>query len=163
VVSTIRLLLRYVPTEQLAGLKQVVLINTGGLSREQRREKTRARGKAINVADALAAYRPANGTEPARIELFVDKILARSRPELASFSVVRAQAFARSLYRGIGNHLYTTSQHAPSEKEALADQWARRQTARFMRRRYWYLLPLVWLGYPIRALRKMRGKPGTEQ
>jgi hypothetical protein len=158
VVGTIRLLLRDVPADRLAGLKRIVLMNAGGLSREHRREKTLARGKAINVIEALAAYRPASGSEPARIELFVDKILARRTPELMSVSVVRSQAFARSLYRGIGNHTYAASHHSPSEKETLAERWARQHTARFMRTHYWYLLPLVWLGYPIRLLKKLRSE-----
>ena len=151
-----------VGAEHLAGLKRVVLMNAGGLSRESRREKTHAHGKAIKVTDALAAYRPANGAEPARIELFVDKILARYTPELAAFSLIRSQAFARSLYRGIGNHIYATSHHTSSEKEALADRWERQQTARFLRRRYWYVQPIVWIGYPIRMLKRRRDTSHAE-
>jgi hypothetical protein len=73
------LLLRYVPSEDLVGLKSIVLTNSGGLTRDQRRQKTWTRKHMIRIADALGLYYRATPNSGATISILVDNILRRCR------------------------------------------------------------------------------------
>jgi hypothetical protein len=57
--------------------------------------------------------------------------------------VLKDVAFARVLYHELGHHIHTTLQPEHGEREDVAEEWGRKLTRSFVRRKYWYLLPLV--------------------
>ena len=143
--ASIQLLVRYVPPEYLVGLKRIILTNASGLSHEGRRERTWSRGKQVRVADALAFYLKASPTFPARIEIFVDNICNSRPPQLLRIPLLRHCVLANTLYHEIGHHIHETMHPEYAEREAVATRWTRHLTTSFVKRRYWYLLPVAFV------------------
>jgi hypothetical protein len=132
--AIVRVLLRYVPADALAGLGEIRLTSrTAHTTRKGRADGTPAR------------YHRTGGGQPARIELFVDQALAAVPPAFLGLRVFREWALADVLYQELGHH-----PGAP-----------RRANRRYLRawftRRYWYLYPLL-LAY--RATARLRGRRG---
>ncbi|MCI0419435.1 MAG: hypothetical protein L0387_23195 [Acidobacteria bacterium] len=51
--------------------------------------------------------------------------------------------FADTLFHEIGHHLDATIGAPAPSGEAAAEQWSNRLSARYLRKRYWYLVPLL--------------------
>ena len=135
-----------VPNEHLIGLDHVVLTNAGGLNRAQRRKKTKHRGKTRHSREALGTYAQPWQGRPAHINLFVDNIVAQC-PRAIKLPPIRDVFFADILFHEIGHHIHVTRAKQFRDRECLADDWARRLGALYLRKRGWYLLPLLrWLG-----------------
>ncbi len=64
-----------IPAGYLSGLRYVVLRDAGGLGRRERRRKTRARGRVVEIVRSRGLYCQERPGRPAQIELFVDNIL----------------------------------------------------------------------------------------
>src|SRR3989338_1228999 len=143
--ASIQLLISYVPPQYLTGLKRITLTNSSGLSHEERREKTWSGRKRVRVADALAFYQRGNPTSPARIELFVDNICNSWPTQLLRIPLLRHCVLANTLYHEIGHHIHEAVQPEHAEREAIADRWTRKLTTGFVKKRYWYLLPIAFV------------------
>jgi hypothetical protein len=139
----VTLLLRYVPSENLVGLKSIVLTNSEGLSRDQRRQKTWSRKRKIRIADALGLYYRATPHSGATIRILVDNIL-RTYPK--SFLWVKPLLnvyFGDVLYHELGHHVHATRRPEYRGKEDVADKWKATFNRKFFASRYWYLFPVA--------------------
>ena len=149
IAPIVRSLIRYVPEKCLPGLSRVVLTNSSGLSRQERREQTWSRGRKTHIADAHAYYHKVSTVGPARIEIFVDNVTNSCGPQLLRLPLIRDYIVANTLYHEIGHHIHQTIRPEHTDPETAADRWGAQLTAHFFRRRYWYLALLT---YPIFAL-----------
>jgi hypothetical protein len=132
--AIVRVLLRYVPPDALAGLGEIRLTSRPA------RPSRKGRGDATP-----ARYHRTGGGQPARVELFVDQALAAVPPAFLGLRVLREWALADALYPELGHH-----PDAPPRA-------SRRYLRRWFTRRYWYLYPLL-LAY--RATAGLRGRRG---
>ncbi|MGH9929168.1 MAG: hypothetical protein ACREA9_08065 [Pyrinomonadaceae bacterium] len=133
-----------VPKEHLIGIDHVVLTNATGLNRKQRRKKTKHRGRTRHSNEALGSYvQPWNG-RAAYINLFVDNIIAQC-PRAVKLPAIRDALFADVLFHEIGHHIHVTRTKQFREREDVADDWARSLGEIYLRRRRWYLAPLIKL------------------
>ena len=141
--SIVKRMLSYVPAKYLGGLQTIILTNAASLNHKRRRHKTWSRKKKGLIREARGLYHePWNG-EPAWIELFVDNIVASMLPAMRWLPPARDLDFAEVLFHEIGHHIHKTKIPIYREQENVADDWAKRLSRRYYRRRYWYLLPLV--------------------
>jgi len=139
VAKTIRILLETVPPNHLAGLREIVLTNASGLSRERRRQKT-VSGSYSQHTTGL--YHQSWQGQPAWIEIFVDNALQGWPSRLINVPLIQDVAFAGVLYHELGHHIQHTGKFRLTEQEKFAEQWAGTLTRAFIRTRYWYLRPL---------------------
>jgi hypothetical protein len=139
----VRTLLQTVPAKYLVGLDCVVLTNASGLSRRDRIGRVKSRRRRYDKSLVLGRYHPKwRGGRP-YIELRVDQILKRL-PRLVLWApFFRDPMFARVLFHELGHHIHHTMRPEHLEKEDVADSWARKLNGNFLRKRYWYALPLL--------------------
>ena len=136
------------------GLDCIVLDNFSGLSRTQRMGSHVARKRKVPRSQALGFYcREWKGT-PASIVLHVDKIVESARKSRLPLGVpfLRDFWFGLVLYHELGHHIHRTVKPEYREREDVADNWAKRLSANYLRKRYWYLMPIVvplWKTYKL--------------
>jgi len=163
VLRIVRVLLQYVPPEQLAGLKTIVLTNHAALSHDKRRHKLRSRGRQVGMRRVLGSYHQAWKGNPAWIDMFVDLIVDRyTHPVMFYLPVLPYMPFAEVLYHEIGHHIHKTSRPEFREREDVADKWRDKLEGRFLRRRYWYLSPLFAVAQPVFRLYERAKKRGSK-
>ncbi len=138
-------LLSGIPDRYLIGLQSVVLTNASGLTGKQKRRKTWSKGRKVAIKDAAGLYHREWQNQPAWIEILVDN-MSRDWPVL-----VRRVPYIQDLFVGdilfheIGHHIHATQAPEHKEKEGVADKWSSDLARYYGRRKYWYLLPLVWV------------------
>jgi hypothetical protein len=158
VTTSVRSLVDAIPAQFLNALKQVVLTNAATQSRSARRRRVRSRGVKQHSSDACALYHSASHEQAARIELFVDRVLEDVPCALQRIRFVRDLLLAGVFYHELGHHIQRTSHPQFGEVEDIADEWARKLMAMFVRQKYWYAIPLIRLvGYLGRKRRHSRG------
>ena len=152
-------LLDTVPERYLVGLKVIVLTNQTALSRDQRRQKAWSRNHKIRLADARGWYQRANRTSPANICLYVDNILRSEQPWIRRIPLLRYEALGTVLFHEIGHHIHAAHKPVFDGKENVAEDWSRKLFVRFLRLRYWYLMPLLYpAALVVRLVRSLGGK-----
>lgn len=62
---------------------------------------------------------------------------------------LRKVVFGQVIFHELGHHIHHTMQPEHAEKEDVADGWARRFSANFIRKQYWYALPLLISAFKI--------------
>lgn len=129
-------LLCIVPEKYLRGLDCVVLTNEASLSRKDRIGRVWSRRRKYDKSRIRGRYHFATRSSAAYIELRVDKILL-------SLPVFRDIVFGHVLYHEIGHHIHETIRPEHREKEDVANNWAGKINARFIRHKYWYFLPFL--------------------
>jgi hypothetical protein len=135
-----------VPREHLRGLRRIVLTNASGLNRIRRRKKAKDNGRTRKSIEALGFYQQAWQGGAASIELLVDNIIAQC-PRSMKLPAIRDVFFADILFHELGHHIHRTRAKQFRDRECVADDWARRLGELYLRKRGWYLLPLLrWLG-----------------
>lgn len=145
-------LLGDVPPRLFAGLHEVVLTNSGGLSYDRRRARTWYRGRKVHVSEARDLYHRAWQGRPAWIEIFVDSALQDVPRSVLRVPPLRDVLLGGVLYHEIGHHAHHTVEREFRESEAVADDWARRLVRARIRRRY------PWLYHPLNLVtRHARG------
>jgi hypothetical protein len=77
------------------------------------------------------------------IELRVDKILASLKGARLWMPPLRDIVFGHVLFHEMGHHIHHTVRPEHNEKEDVADSWAGKLNWNFIRKRYWYALPLI--------------------
>ncbi len=152
IIEVIQTLIRYVPHKYLTGLKTIVLTNSTGLSRNRRRSKTLSRRRKVQISGSLGLYHQQWKETPAWIEIFVDNVVNTWPNILLKIPPIRDIAFAGILYHELGHHIHKVIRPEYSEREDVAEKWDIRLTRSYVRKRYWYLLPLL---YPIYILAKI--------
>ena len=128
------------------GLATVVLTNVAGLSRDRRRQKTWSRGRKRPIVKCRGLYHQAWRGDPAWVEVFVDNTLRGVPPWLLRLPLLQDAIVGDVLFHEIGHHLHATQAPEYREREDVAERWERRLSRQYTRRRYWYLIPLL---YPI--------------
>jgi len=143
-------LLKYVPAEHFVGLKTVLIRNASGLSHKERRAKTKSRKRKVAIRDSAGLYREKTKNKPASIEIFIDNLVSGTPKFVLWFSLIRYIMLGSVLYHELGHHIHKTQRPKHKEREDVADEWALRLSHRMVKRRYWYL---VWILYVIRVFR----------
>ena len=115
----VRDLLRTVPPEYLRGLRSVVVSSQTALSRDQRRKKTRSRGRKVARDQILGYYHPAWLGQMAYIELYVDRICLRLPWPLPWIPIVRHIAVGRVLFHEIGHTFMPRSVRSLGSEKTL--------------------------------------------
>jgi len=148
------MLLRHVPAENLVGLQSVVLTNSLGLSRDERRQKTWSRSRKVRLSECLGWYSRATHASGARITLLLDNIFRGATPGKLRFTPFRTLPLAGVLYHEVGHHIHATRRPEYRGKEDAADSWKKKLERKFVRERYWYLLPIA---LPIKLVLDLKG------
>jgi hypothetical protein len=138
-----------VPPRLLAGLHEVLLTNSGGLSHDRRRARTWSRGRKVHVADVRGLYHQAWHGHPAWIEIFVDRIFQDVPGWVLRVPPIRDVLLGEVLYHEIGHHAHHTVEREYREREAVAEDWARHLVRARIRRRY------PWLYHPVNILMRL--------
>jgi hypothetical protein len=136
--STVNRLLSSLSDAHVAGLSAVVLTESAKISDGKSR---RVAGKKYRLNACLGLYRPRRGGEPPAIFLIVDNILDQER--LPRLQIARDVALGEVLFHEVGHHLHATIGSHASGNEAAAEAWERRLSRLHLRKRYWYLRPVV--------------------
>lgn len=141
--ATVNRLLATVPDKYLVGLDSVVLCNLSGQSRKFRTGTLPRRGRRIKRKDVAGLYHQEWQGQKAWIQVFVDQIGMPPR-SLRWIRPLRDLMFGQVLYHELGHHVHTLRPEY-LEKEDVADNWASRFSLDHLRRRYWYLYPVLWI------------------
>ena len=145
----------------LQGLGTIVLTNYGGLNHQRRRQKTQVQNHKIAVADCGGLYFCKRHGDAATIELFIDNIIRHGgHPWLLKVRFFRGMIIGKTLVHEIGHHIQATPIPEHNQSGEIAEEWRRRLTREYGRRRYWYLRPLNPLfKLLVPALRAMAKEP----
>jgi hypothetical protein len=162
-----------VPDKYLTGLGSIVLTCEDALTGKRARGMTWSRGKKVSAAKARGLYHPEWGSNPAWIELHVDSIFQRYPRYLLRLKLTRELELGSTFFHELGHHIH--AQHRPEfkEKEDVADTWKRKGQNTYLRKRFWYLFPLVavirWAdelfdfqGYLRNRIKKKRAAAATQ-
>ncbi len=126
-VPIIERMLASVPPKYLVGLKEVVLTNSGGMSRKLRRSVTKARKRKVRVVETRGLYHPAWRSGRAWIEIFVDNTLKPwGRAWWLRLPYSREMMLGGVLFHEIGHHIHFATRPEYREKEDVADDWMRK-------------------------------------
>ena len=143
--AIIRQLLSSVPSKYLKGLDCVVLTNATALSRRDRIGKVWSRKRKFDKSGVLGFYHRGHrsGSSNTYIELRVDKIIASLKGAPLRFPFLRDLVFGHVLFHELGHHIHRTIRPEHIEKEDVADKWAGKLNAHFIRKKYWYATPVI--------------------
>lgn len=141
--AVVRGLLRTVPDKYLNGLDCVVLTNISALSRRDRVGKVWSRKRKFSKAGVLGFYHHGSRNSSPYIELRVDAIIESTERGAMWIPFLRTVAFGHVLFHEIGHHIHSTIRPQHDEKEDVADTWAGKLNANFIRKKYWYALPVL--------------------
>lgn len=143
--STVATLLKGVPEKYLQGLDCVVLTNQSGKSRQHRTGKITSRKRRIKQWGCLGLYHHGNRNGQAPwIEIFVDHIAAQAHESWINLlPIARYSMIGMVLYHEVGHHVHRTKRPEFREPEDVADQWSKTLLRQFLRRRYWYVRPVL--------------------
>jgi hypothetical protein len=163
----IETLLLYIPPKYLTGLKTIVLTNRSGLTRDKRRQKVWSRNRKILLADASGSYSRATKSSPATVWLYVDN-LARNAGWMLRVPFLCYMMPADVLYHEVGHHIHTVHKPIHEEREDVAQDWSGKLYADFVRKRYWYIYPFLYIVARIvspiakRLKRRSRGRSSPD-
>ena len=144
-------LLLSVPDAYLGGLGAVVLKNQESLPKRERMRKTWDRKRKVRLAETLGYYSQATRTSAAAVTLHVDNIMETMWPWLLHVPLFRYLVIGSVLFHEVGHHIHAVHHPVYEGKENVAEDWSRKLGKMFVRRKYWYLLPLLYpAGYIIR-------------
>ncbi len=153
VVPIVEKMLDSVPQKYLAGLSEVVLTNTSGLSRKMRRSVTKARKRKVRIVDARGLYRQAWNGKPAWIQIFVDNTLSRWQSGWwrwgLKLPIMREGPIGTVLFHEVGHHIHATTQPKYRDKEDMADVWKVRLRRHYNRSRSAWMKLLL---FPMKLL-----------
>ncbi len=143
VKGAVKRMVGVVPDKYLTGLGSIVLTCEDALTGKRARRMTWSRGKKVSAAEARGLYHPEWGSNPAWIELHVDSIFQNYPRYLLRLKVTRELELGQTFFHELGHHIH--AQHRPEfkEKEDVAETWKRKGQNTYLRKRFWYLFPLV--------------------
>ncbi|MBL8179864.1 MAG: hypothetical protein JNK48_34610 [Bryobacterales bacterium] len=142
--DTVRKLVEGLPEQCIAGLRCVVLTNAAALPKGS---AGKVRKRRLRRRHCLGFYHPAGRDGGAWIEIVVDNAIAgwRVPAMLMRVPIVRETVLAETLFHELGHHLDMIAGAAAPSGEQAAEDWRRRLFGMYLRKRYWYLRPLVQL------------------
>ncbi|MBX3301218.1 MAG: hypothetical protein KF693_03280 [Nitrospira sp.] len=135
-------LLDNVPSRVYIGLAQVCLADASSLSRARRRLKTTQKAR---VGETRAVYWPPSIREPARIEIFVDKVLSQLPSIFRKIEFFRELVIAQVLFHELGHHLQAQRKVRlrRMKEEGFAEAIAAKLLRRLINRKYKFLKPFI--------------------
>jgi hypothetical protein len=134
---TVERLLGSLLPEHVIGLSSIVLTESAKTARVKTHRKG---GRKFGPNQRLGLYRPAWRGEPPAIYLVVDNMLGQERPWL---QFARDLTVGEVLYHEVGHHLSAKVGRIASNEEGSADAWRRKLWRAHVRKRYWFLRPMV--------------------
>jgi hypothetical protein len=153
-VRDVEMLLRHIPPEYLNGLQSIVLSNSLGLSRDERRQKIWSRNRKVQLSECRGWYSQSTPARGARITLLVDNIFRGAGRFGLRIGLFRNVVLADVLYHEVGHHIHATRRPEYRGKEDIAETWRAKLEKRLFRERYWYLLPIA---LPIKLAMDLKG------
>ena len=155
--AVVHTLLSSVPGKYLRGLSCVVLTNESALSRRDRKGKVWSRKRKFAKSRILGRYHGATrrGNSSPWIELLVDKIIGGLKGAQRWLPIAREIVFGHVLFHELGHHIHRTIRPEHTEKEDVADKWAGKLNANFIRKKYRYAMPVI---VPWQRLRVYEGQ-----
>lgn len=141
---TVEKLLATVPQKYLSGLGCIVLVNQSSLPRRDRVGRIRSRRRKVDKFHILGRYHKQWAGSQPYIELRVDRIILSL--DIAGFpkiKLLRELGIGYVLFHEIGHHIHATMRPEYLEKEDVADHWAGKLGSIYVRKTYWYLVPLL--------------------
>ena len=73
----------------------------------------------------------------------MDRILECLKGASRWLPIAREIVFGHVLFHEVGHHIHTTIRPEHIEREDVADTWARKLGANFLRKKYWYAVPVL--------------------
>jgi hypothetical protein len=98
-------------------------------------------------------YHQAWNGSPAWIELFIDQILKGGGNYPLWLPLFREVLLGHVLFHELGHHIHVVVRPEHREKEDVADDWGTRLNNNFLRKKYWYLIPIAKI---LRLFRKTK-------
>ena len=144
------------PDKYLNGLDCILLTNEVALPRRDRVGKVRSRKRKFDKSRVLGRYHGRSRSSLPYIELRVDKIVRGWSAVRFRIPFVRELMFGHVLFHEVGHHIHHTIRPEHTEKEDVADKWAGKLNANFIRKKYWYAVPFLVLAS--RIYNFMRGR-----
>ena len=145
---SIERLLASVP-EHLGGVESIVLTSSAAM---EKGKTQRIAGRKYHTRDCRGFYHPAGKQGRAWIEIAVDNVIGTLSPP---FNFLRDLVLGKTLFHEIGHHLEVTVGAPARTGEAAADEWSKRLMRVHLRKRYWWLRPLMRVLKPVvRAFRR---------
>ena len=138
-------LLLTVPDKYLNGLDCILLTNEAGLPRKDRIGKVWSRKRKADKSRILGRYHGRSRSSLPYIELRVDKIVRRLPAVPFRIAFLRELWFGHVLFHEVGHHIHNTIRPEHTEREDVADKWASKLNANFIRKKYWYAVPFLVL------------------
>jgi hypothetical protein len=131
------------------------LTNAQALTGTRKRRWSWSRGRKVRHGSGVAGlYHHATRTEPAWVEIFVEKAYVGMPSWALRLPFVRDATMGSVLYHEVGHHIHATQSPEYREREAVADAWKHRLTRLHVRRRHSVIRllfqPVAWL----RSLRR---------
>jgi hypothetical protein len=150
-------LLSSVPSKYLRGISCVVLTNESALPRRDRKGKIWSRRRKVDKSRILGRYHANHrSNSSAWIELRVDKIIEGLKGAPRWLPIAREVVFGDVLFHEVGHHIHKTIRPEYTEKEDVADRWASRLNANFVRKKYWYAMPVIVPGAKLYGFMRRR-------
>ena len=146
-IAVTRKLIDNIPQKYLLGLGQIVITNRSGLSRREMRKKVRSRKRKVSMDRVRGFYHHRTGSSQAWIEIYIDQISDLKYRICQKVPFLRERVFSEILYHEIGHHIHTVIYPEHREREDVAEEWEAKLWWRYyVKKKYWYLLPLLRLG-----------------
>jgi hypothetical protein len=137
-------LLAYVPSKYLVGLKTIILTNSSALSRDQRRQKTWSRNHKVRLSECRGSYSRETKSSSATVWLYVDNIVKGWPGWITRPPLLRYMVPSDTLYHEIGHHIHAVHKPIHDQREDVAEEWTHKLWSHFLRKHYWYLLPVLY-------------------
>jgi hypothetical protein len=134
-----------VPQKYLNGLKTIILTNREALSRKQRQQKLWTRNRKVALADCLGSYQHATKSSDALVSPYVDNILKSWPRWICRVPVIGYQLIWMVLYHEIGHHIHAVHEPRFEGRENIAESWEKKLGKVFFKKRYWYLVPAMYV------------------
>ncbi len=165
IVPIIRDLMKCVPKKHWNGLNCIVLTDSAGQSRDERRAQTLSRGRKVSLNEALGFCSYGTNAEKPYIQLHIDQILMKQTTREATERLLAARSWwaasahvlrgmlrrfarpysrrvvlARVLYHELGHHIHHTQHPEHREPENVADDYMFEFLLRMTVRRWYFVL-----------------------
>lgn len=139
-----RKLIDSIPQKYLLGLGKIIITNRSRLTQRELRKKTKSRKRKVSMTNVRGLYHYRTPASPAWVEIFIDRVGTLNLSFFQKIPFLREHAFSEVLYHEIGHHIHTVVRPEQSrEREDIADEWQKKLWSYYVRKRYWYLMPLL--------------------
>lgn len=135
-------LLRTAPKKYLVGLGSIILTNFSGKPSKRRSGKISRGNRKIARSNIYGLYTHASRRNRPYIGIYIDKILAKAK-WYNSLPLAREMVLGQCLFHELGHHAHSTIRPEHRDRELVANEWCDKFLGNFLRKKYWYLLPIL--------------------